>query len=59
MRKQAQITWNTESKVPASYKTSAVLLIYTVKSNKSLGSDNGVRNSIYISMSILLYGIIQ
>ena len=27
--------------VPASYKTLAMLLIYTVKSGKSLGSDRG------------------
>jgi hypothetical protein len=30
--------------VPASYKTPVVLLIYTVKSGKSLGSDRGKKN---------------
>ena len=31
--------------VPASYKTLAVLLIYIVKSGKSLGSDRGKKTS--------------
>jgi hypothetical protein len=31
--------------VPASYKTATVLLIYTVKSGKSLGSDRGNKTS--------------
>jgi hypothetical protein len=31
--------------VPASYKTSGVLLIHTIKSGKSLGSDRGKKTS--------------
>jgi len=31
--------------VSASYKTPAVLLVYTVKSGKSLGSDRGKKSS--------------
>jgi len=31
--------------VPASYKTPRVLIIYTVKSGKSLGSDRGKKKS--------------
>jgi hypothetical protein len=31
--------------VPASYKTPAVLLIYTVNSGKGLGSDRGKKTS--------------
>jgi hypothetical protein len=31
--------------VPASYKTPTVLLIYTIKSGKSLGSDRGKKTS--------------
>ena len=32
--------------VPPSYKTPAVVLIYTVKSGKSLGSDRGKKTSM-------------
>ncbi len=34
------------AKIPASYKTPAMLLIYTVKSGKSLASDRGKKTSM-------------
>ena len=45
--KTKNITQKTKkmSNTPASYKTPAVLLIYTVKSGKSLGSDRGKKTS--------------
>jgi hypothetical protein len=43
--------------VPASYKTPAVLLIYTVNSGKSFGSDRGKKTSTPFHISKIHFDI--